>query len=96
MSESILPTASQDAFDTLTFESALSELENIVRKLEEGHIPLEEAVALYEKGAYLKAHCETKLKNAQLKIEKIIAKGEEIGTVPFDPTNADTPDIREG
>lgn len=87
MTASTLPTAPQDAVDALTFESALSELEDVVRRLEEGRVPLEEAVALYEKGAHLKAHCETRLKNAQLKIEKVITREEGMTTVPFDPAN---------
>lgn len=56
----------------LTFEAALSELEGIVRKLESGQAALEESIALYERGAALKAHCEGKLQSAQEKIEKIV------------------------
>lgn len=55
----------------LSFEKALAELEAIVAKLESGKAELEESIALYERGAKLKAHCETKLKSAQEKIEKI-------------------------
>jgi len=57
----------------LPFEKALAELEEIVQKLESGNAPLEESIALYERGAALKAHCETTLKSAQAKIEKIVA-----------------------
>ena len=57
---------------TLTFEKALAELEGIVQKLESGEAELETSIALYERGAALKAHCETKLKSAQEKIEKIV------------------------
>lgn len=56
---------------TLSFEEALAELEKIVRQLEDGKIKLEEAVSAYERGAALKAHCETRLREAQLKIDKI-------------------------
>lgn len=56
---------------TLSFEQALQELEKIVRHLESGDIPLEESISSYERGVSLKKHCEKKLKNAQLKIEKI-------------------------
>jgi exodeoxyribonuclease VII small subunit len=56
---------------TLSFEQALQELEKIVRHLESGDIPLEESISSYERGVSLKKHCEEKLKNAQLKIEKI-------------------------
>lgn len=55
----------------LSFEDALSELEKIVKQLEDGKIKLEDAVAAYERGAALKAHCESRLRDAQLKIDKI-------------------------
>lgn len=56
----------------LSFEKALAELEGIVQKLESGSVELEESIALYERGAALKAHCEAKLKAAQERIEKIV------------------------
>ena len=56
----------------LSFEQALAELERIVGQLETGPAPLEEAIALYERGALLKAHCEARLKAAQLRVEKIV------------------------
>ncbi|MDB9761323.1 exodeoxyribonuclease VII small subunit [Alphaproteobacteria bacterium] len=55
----------------LTFEEALKELEEIVSQLDTGSIDLDKAVEAYEKGAKLKQHCEKKLKEAQLRIEKI-------------------------
>ena len=60
----------------LSFEKALAELEEIVRKLESGSVDLEESIALYERGAALKAHCEAKLKTAQEKIEKIVVSAD--------------------
>jgi exodeoxyribonuclease VII small subunit len=57
---------------TLSFEQALSELEKIVAQLESGQAPLEESIALYERGAQLKAHCEARLEAARLKVEKIV------------------------
>ncbi len=56
----------------LTFERALAELEEIVTRLESGGAALDESIALYERGAALKAHCEAKLKAAHEKIEKIV------------------------
>ena len=63
-----------DAADiaTLSFEQALAELERIVGQLETGQAPLEESIALYERGALLKAHCEARLEQARLKVEKIV------------------------
>ena len=57
--------------DDLSFEEAMVQLENIVRELESGRIKLDEAVSAYEKAVKLKQLCEEKLKNAQLKIEKL-------------------------
>ena len=57
---------------TLPFEAAMKELEAIVARLERGDVPLEESIALYEEGARLKAHCEARLKAAQLRVEKIV------------------------
>ncbi|MFI4976749.1 MAG: exodeoxyribonuclease VII small subunit [Caulobacterales bacterium] len=56
----------------LSFEQALSELEKIVGELESGRTDLEQSIAAYERGAALKAHCEAKLKEAQLRVEKIV------------------------
>lgn len=56
-----------------TFEAALAELEGIVARLERGDAPLEEAIALYERGAALKALCGKRLEEAQLKVEQIVA-----------------------
>lgn len=60
-----------DDIKNLSFEEALSELENIIRKMEMGDVKLSESVLFYERGMALKNHCEKILKDAQLKIEKI-------------------------
>lgn len=72
---------------SLSFEDALAELEVIVRRLEEGSINLDEAISSYERGTYLKRHCEAKLQNAQLRVEKIVlgSDGRATGTEPLDP-----------
>lgn len=57
--------------EKLSFEDALTQLENIVRELEAGRIKLDDAVEAYENAIKLKQFCENKLKSAQLKIEKI-------------------------
>lgn len=72
-------------FENLSFEDALAQLETIVRELEGGRIKLDDAVSAYEKATRLKKFCEDKLKNAQMKIEKInIEPDGQINTVPFD------------
>jgi exodeoxyribonuclease VII small subunit len=71
----------------MSFEAALAELERIVATLEKGQVGLEESIAIYERGAALKAHCEAKLKSAQAKIEKIVVSaGGGTKTEPFDVT----------
>ena len=61
-----------DDVKTLSFEKALAELEGIIERLEGGQVALEESIALYERGAALKAHCESTLRGAREKIEKIV------------------------
>jgi exodeoxyribonuclease VII small subunit len=56
----------------MSFEAALAELEQIVGKLESGQAPLEDSIRMYERGAALKAHCETRLEAARLRVEKIV------------------------
>lgn len=58
--------------EKLSFEDALSNLEDIVQKLEGGTVELEESIEIYTRGQQLKAHCESKLKDAQARIEKIV------------------------
>ena len=71
------------AIDKLSFEAALAELEDIVSKLERGDVDLEESITIYERGAKLKAHCEAKLKSAELKVEQIVQDaGGKAGTEP--------------
>lgn len=71
----------------LSFEEAMAELERIVRGLESGAADLEGAIAGYERGAALRRHCEAKLKEAQMRIERITlsADGQVAGTEPFQP-----------
>ena len=70
----------------LSFERAIEELETIVRRLEEGKVPLEESVAIYERGEALKRRCEELLKAAEARVEKITtdASGKAKGTTPLD------------
>ncbi|MCC8406635.1 MAG: exodeoxyribonuclease VII small subunit [Rickettsia endosymbiont of Ecitomorpha arachnoides] len=57
--------------ENISFEEALKELEEIVKKIDNGQESLETAVNSFERGILLKNHCEKKLKEARLKIEKI-------------------------
>ncbi len=70
----------------LNFEDALRALEEVVRRLESGDVPLDESIAQYERGEALRRHCQARLDAAQARIEKIVAgpDGKPSGTVPFD------------
>jgi exodeoxyribonuclease VII small subunit len=72
------------SIDALTFEKALEELEKIVQALESGEVELEKSVALYERGEKLKARCETLLRQAEERVEKVNAEGEAQGVEPFE------------
>jgi exodeoxyribonuclease VII small subunit len=70
----------------LPFERAIEELESIVKRLEDGKVPLEESVAIYERGEALKKRCEDLLRQAEARVEKITldAAGKPTGAEPLD------------
>jgi exodeoxyribonuclease VII small subunit len=70
----------------MPFEQALEQLETIVKRLEQGNVPLEDSIAIYERGEALKKHCEALLKRAEARIEKITVgpNGQATGTTPLD------------
>ena len=70
----------------LTFEEALRALEEIVRSLESGEVPLDKTMDLYERGEKLRLHCQARLDAAQMRIDKIVAgpDGAATGAIPFD------------
>ncbi|HLT00972.1 MAG TPA: exodeoxyribonuclease VII small subunit [Geminicoccaceae bacterium] len=69
----------------MSFEQALAELEKIVQDLERGQLDLEAAITAYERGTQLKLHCEGKLREAQLRVEKISLAPD--GRVRAEPTD---------
>lgn len=68
----------------MSFEEAMAELERVVGQLERGDVALDASIALYERGAALKAHCEAKLKAAEEKVAQITLgpDGKPTGTTP--------------
>jgi exodeoxyribonuclease VII small subunit len=58
------------------FEAAIAELESIVKKLEEGDLPLEQSLALYERGVQLSRFCHARLEDAERRIEVLTDRGE--------------------
>ena len=71
----------------MSFEDALAELEQIVRRLEGGQVKLDEAILSYERGAQLKRHCERKLNEAQQRVDRIVIGPD--GAVTAEPTKFD-------
>ncbi len=69
----------------MTFEEAMTALEQVVGALERGDVALEQSIALYDRGAALKAHCDAKLKDAEEKVELIrAAEGRAVGVTPVE------------
>ena len=70
----------------MTFEAALKELEQIVSRLERGEVPLAESIVIYERGDALRKHCDTLLRQAEARVEKIRvgADGKPAGAEPLD------------
>ena len=70
----------------LPFERAIEELETIIKRLEEGKVPLEESVAIYERGEVLKRRCEELLAQAEARVNKLVldASGKPTGSEPLD------------
>lgn len=79
MSETGLPAD----IAAMSFEDALAELEGIVRRLESGQVKLDDAIQSYERGAQLKRHCETKLNEAQQRVDRIVIGSD--GAVTVEP-----------
>jgi exodeoxyribonuclease VII small subunit len=73
--------------DAMSFEDALAELEQIVRRLEAGQVKLDDAIRCYERGTQLKRHCEQKLNEAQQRVDRIVVGPD--GTVSAAPARFD-------
>jgi exodeoxyribonuclease VII small subunit len=69
----------------MSFEDALSELEQIVKRLEAGSGKLNDAIASYERGALLKRHCEAKLREAQARVDQIVVGAD--GVLTMEPVS---------
>ncbi|MBM1633075.1 exodeoxyribonuclease VII small subunit [Sulfitobacter mediterraneus] len=77
---------SETSVDEMNFETAMAELEKVLGQLERGDVALDESIALYERGAELKARCEAKLKEAEEKVAAITldADGNPVGAKPVE------------
>jgi exodeoxyribonuclease VII small subunit len=68
----------------LSFESALEKLETIVESMETGEVPLADLLAKFEEGNKLLKHCETRLKDAELKIEQLKKERDGVSFAKFE------------
>jgi exodeoxyribonuclease VII small subunit len=71
------------------FEQSLLELEALVTKLEQGDVPLEDALATFERGVALTRQCQTALRTAQQKVEVLLNRGGEETVEPFSDADDD-------
>jgi len=78
------PAALPEDVAAMTFEDALAELEGIVQRLEQGKGALDAAIDAYERGSALRRHCENKLKDARVRVERITLVAGSAETSPFD------------
>lgn len=69
------------------FEQALKELEELVGRMEQGDLPLEESLKAFERGIELTRNCQQALKEAEQKVEILINKGDQARVVSFDEQN---------
>jgi len=67
------------------FEQALAELEGLVERLEQGDLPLDEALKHFERGVALTRHCQACLQAAHQKVEILLKRGGEPAVAPFEP-----------
>ena len=73
----------EKAIEAMSFEEAMAALEGVVGQLERGDVALEASIALYQRGAALKARCAGMLRDAEAKVDLIrAAEGRAVGTVP--------------
>jgi exodeoxyribonuclease VII small subunit len=70
-----MTTNPPETIEALTFDAALAELQDTVRRLEEGGLPLEEAIALYERGVALHERCAQLLGDAELRVQRLVERG---------------------
>jgi len=69
----------------LSFEAGLQELEQIVKEMESGDLPLERALELFEKGMKISEDCRKQLEEAETRVEVLVRKGDRVQAEPFRP-----------
>ena len=71
-----------------SFEAGLQELEQIVKEMESGDLPLERALELFEKGMKISENCRKQLEEAETRVEVLVRKGDKVQAEPFRPEKA--------
>jgi len=84
-----MPTHNPKEAPKLDFETAMRDLEDLVERLEQGDLPLEESLAAFERGVMLTRSCQTALKEAEQKVEILLKKAGEPAVEDFDADAAD-------
>jgi exodeoxyribonuclease VII small subunit len=82
--------------EVLSFEVALERLEGLVDRLEDGDLPLEESLGVFEQGVALSKQCAAKLESAERKVEQLVREGGEWLTRPFEDARGDAFEEQEG
>jgi exodeoxyribonuclease VII small subunit len=85
-----LAQAPADAIDALSFDVALAQLQQVVGRLEEGGLPLETAISLYERGVALHARCARLLGDAELRVQRLVEQsGGSLAAIDLAPDDGD-------
>jgi exodeoxyribonuclease VII small subunit len=89
----VTPGGGTDDIASMTFDQALEELRTVVARLEEGGLPLEESISLYERGAALHEHCGRLLDSAELRVQRLVdgAGGGAPRVLDLRPEDSDEP-----
>ncbi|BDC52348.1 exodeoxyribonuclease 7 small subunit [Bryobacterales bacterium F-183] len=74
-----------------SFETGLKELEDIVKEMESGDLPLERALALFERGMNLSGACRKQLEEAETRVEILMQRGNKVIAKPFEPGSSKPP-----
>ncbi|CAN5584598.1 hypothetical protein BH20CHL6_BH20CHL6_02130 [soil metagenome] len=81
--------APDPTFAALPFDQALAELQTVVARLEAGALPLEESLALYERGVALHDHCARLLSDAELRLQRLVQTAGAVRALDFSPDDTE-------
>ena len=80
-----MPGKPEEKKPLASFEATLEELEKVVKDLEGGELPLDRALALFEKGIGLAENCRKQLEEAETRVEMLLKKNDKVQAQPFQP-----------